>query len=157
MQVRVEVKTGDVVLLEMGASEVCMYMGIVGQKFWVEVLKNGAQLYRDGRPYCIPITHGEAGIYTTSDNRRYTYREIPDASTTPPKPISRDDMPPLIGEAVRVKGDNPHAGNFGIDFADQNNVFNTTQEIMPFDDVVSAFANYPDNLWPLGYSIPASR
>lgn len=168
MQRRVELKPGDVVLLKMGASEACMHMGIVGQEIWVEVLERGAQLYKDGRPFSFPITHGEAGIYTLNGPTWYAYREIPDAATTPAKPITRDDMPPLIGEVVRVKGEDrwgrvkigfygpaEHAGKFGVDFADQDNVFNTTQELMPFDAVVSAFSDYPRNIWPSGYVVPA--
>ncbi|WP_188279270.1 hypothetical protein [Streptomyces sp. CBMA29] len=60
-----------------------MHMRIVGQHLWVEVLEHGAQLYKDGRPFSFPITHGEAGIYAPRDQPWYTYREIPDATTTP--------------------------------------------------------------------------
>lgn len=94
MQTKVEVKTGDVVLLEMGASDVCMFMRIVGQQLWVEVLEHGAQLYKDGHPYSFPITHGEAGIYTPKGQPWYTYREIPDATTTPPYLNGADAVEP---------------------------------------------------------------
>lgn len=72
----IEVNVGDVVLLKMGASEVCDHLKVIDQELWVEALERGAQLYKDGRPFTFPITHGEAGIYTPKGEPWYTYREV---------------------------------------------------------------------------------
>jgi hypothetical protein len=49
--------------LRMGASEVCIFMGIVGQDFEAELTPSGygVQLYRNGRAFSGPNTRGEAG------------------------------------------------------------------------------------------------
>jgi hypothetical protein len=57
------------------------------------VMKDGAQLYKDGRPFSFPILHGEAGIWTHT-GPWYTYREIPDAATTPPNHNGADAVEP---------------------------------------------------------------
>lgn len=68
------VKPGDVVMVELPWSEVCMYMGVAGKVRRVQVRSNGAQiLHESGTPFSMPISHGEAGIYTPIDGDWYTY------------------------------------------------------------------------------------
>jgi hypothetical protein len=65
------------------------------------------------------------------------------------------DIPPLVGEVVRVVGQNrwrrvrmayfgnrPDAGTVEVAFADG------TTDALPFDAVTSQFSHYPDNLAP---------
>lgn len=66
------VKAGDRVMKEMPWSEVCMHMRIAGKLFDCEVKDNSVQLWKDGRVFSAPITHGEAGFYH-DDNRGYYY------------------------------------------------------------------------------------
>ncbi|MET8983272.1 hypothetical protein ABZX85_47680 [Streptomyces sp. NPDC004539] len=67
--------------------------------------------------------------------------------------ISSMDVPPLVGEVVRIVGqdrwgrvrtayyaDSPDAGLFEIEFADG------TLEKLPFGAVVGQFSDYPENL-----------
>ncbi|MEU5425209.1 hypothetical protein AB0H73_06325 [Streptomyces olivoreticuli] len=71
---RVDLEVGDVVRLEMGASEVMMYMKVVGQLFEVEVLEHMAQLWKDGREFSIPMAWGEVGILTDQATKKpYAY------------------------------------------------------------------------------------
>jgi hypothetical protein len=61
---RMRARVRDVVRLELGASEVCMHMGMTGEHRWVRVLPDGAQILRDnGMPDCPTITHGEGGFW----------------------------------------------------------------------------------------------
>lgn len=71
---RVDLKVGDRVRLGVSYSKVCVSMGVAGQALEVEVLKNGVQLYKDGRPFSSPIAWGEAGLYTDQNTHKpYTY------------------------------------------------------------------------------------
>lgn len=53
-------------------SEVCMYMRIAGKEMDFEVVSQHAvQLYRDGKPFSMPILTGEAGLFHTDDGFYY--------------------------------------------------------------------------------------
>lgn len=70
----VELEIGDRVFVTLPASEVCVHMHVADRVMEVEVQQHGAQLLKDGEPYSIPITWGEAGIYTDSTTGKpYTY------------------------------------------------------------------------------------
>jgi hypothetical protein len=61
---RMRARVRDVVRLELGASEVCMHMGMTGEHRWVRVAPTMAEILNDdGTPACPPITHGEAGLW----------------------------------------------------------------------------------------------
>ncbi|MFC4498473.1 MULTISPECIES: hypothetical protein [Streptomyces] len=73
-QQRIDLEIGDRIFLTMPWSEVCVHLQVADRVMEVEVREHGAQLLKDGEPYSIPITWGEAGIYTDSTtNKPYTY------------------------------------------------------------------------------------
>ncbi|MEU1816158.1 hypothetical protein ABZ543_13305 [Streptomyces roseifaciens] len=81
---RVDLEVGDLVRLEMPASEVMQHMKVVGQVFEVEIRANSAQLYKDGQPFSIPVSWGEAGLYTDQLTKKpysYTAERIREAAT----------------------------------------------------------------------------
>ncbi|MEU1552205.1 hypothetical protein ABZ517_05710 [Streptomyces scabiei] len=70
----VELEIGDHIFVTLPYSEVCVHLGVADRVMEVEVREHGAQLMKDGRPFSIPITWGEAGIYTDSTTGKpYTY------------------------------------------------------------------------------------
>ncbi|MFF3697343.1 hypothetical protein [Streptomyces sp. NPDC002221] len=73
-QERVDLEIGDHFVATMPWPEACAHMQVADRVMEVEVLANGAQLFRDSKPYSFPITWGEAGIYTDSTTKKpYTY------------------------------------------------------------------------------------
>ena len=77
---RVAVRPGDVVRLEMPASEVCLHMGISGQVWFARLsgTGRGVELFRteaeaDDRPFGIPVTPGEAGVFRDGHGGFYAY------------------------------------------------------------------------------------
>lgn len=82
---RIYLRPGDRVRLEMPFSEVCMHMRVAGTAMDVELLSGdrgnagrpwfAVQLYRPGEPcpFSLPITPGEAGIFTCADGSHYAY------------------------------------------------------------------------------------
>lgn len=66
------VRPGDLVMLEMPFTEVCMHLGVAGKVMTVLVTEEGAQLLDEKRkPVSFPITLSEAGIYTESGDLHY--------------------------------------------------------------------------------------
>ncbi|MGI8307055.1 hypothetical protein [Saccharopolyspora hattusasensis] len=57
-----EFQVGDVVLVELPYSEVCMHLGIAGQVRAVRIEHYGAQIHNRGEPYSSPVAQAEAGI-----------------------------------------------------------------------------------------------
>jgi hypothetical protein len=61
---RTVVEVGDVVVVTLPYSEVCMHMRVAGTRRPIRVLEDGAQiLNEDGTPFSFPITQGEAGLF----------------------------------------------------------------------------------------------
>ena len=66
-------KIGDRFMIELPYSEVCMHLGLAGKVRMIEIQADGAQILdQEGRPYSIPITWGEAGVYTSRAGQPYT-------------------------------------------------------------------------------------
>jgi hypothetical protein len=55
-------KPGDILLVELPYSEVCMHLRVAGQVRAVQVKPNGAQILNHGKPYSAPILQAEAGL-----------------------------------------------------------------------------------------------
>lgn len=82
----VRVSPGEVVMLELPYSEVCMHMRVAGAVHEVELIHESRSglamaqiLDRDRRPFGGPVTPGEAGIY--SDNRGFYAYEVGEEET----------------------------------------------------------------------------
>lgn len=73
----VNLNRGDIAMIEIGYSEVCVHMRVAGKVMPVQVttgLHPAAQLLdASGKPYSFPVTLGEAGIYTDSTGQPYAY------------------------------------------------------------------------------------
>lgn len=66
------VREGDLVMMTLPFSEVCMHMKVAGKVMTILVLSDMAQLLDEKkRSFSGPITHGEAGIYAEHDGRLY--------------------------------------------------------------------------------------
>jgi hypothetical protein len=71
------VDTGDIVMMEMPYSEVCMSMRVAGHTMFAKVVSGAmgttaAQLYElNGKPFSFPILMGEAGFLFDGNIRRY--------------------------------------------------------------------------------------
>jgi hypothetical protein len=67
------VKQGQMVMVTMPYSEVCMHMRIAGEPMFVKLVHPWmAQLYdMAGREFSAPITTGEAGLFRDEQNRVY--------------------------------------------------------------------------------------
>ncbi|MFJ4686518.1 hypothetical protein [Streptomyces sp. NPDC088789] len=73
-QQRIDLEIGDRIFVTLPYSEVCVHMQVADRVMEVEVREHGAQLLKDGEPYSIPITWGEAGVHTDSTTHKpYTY------------------------------------------------------------------------------------
>jgi hypothetical protein len=77
----VRLTPGEVVMVELPHSEVCMYMRIAGAVHEVELIRESRSglamaqiLDRDRRPFGGAVTPGEAGIY--SDSRGFYAYEV---------------------------------------------------------------------------------
>ena len=77
---RVAVRPGDVVALEMPASEVCLHMGISGQVWFARLSDTGrevrlypteAEAIKGGAG--LPVTPGEAGVFRDGQGGFYAY------------------------------------------------------------------------------------
>lgn len=63
----VPVEIGETVIMVLPWSEVCMHMGVAGQRWRIAIDEVGAQILNDdGTPFSFPITHGEAGLRVKS-------------------------------------------------------------------------------------------
>ena len=70
----VNLEIGDRIYVTLPFSEVCVHMGVADRGMEVEVREHSAQLYKDGEPFSMAITWGEAGIFTDSaTGKPYTY------------------------------------------------------------------------------------
>jgi hypothetical protein len=69
------VRPGEPVEITIAWSEVCMHLGIAGQRRRVEITPGGmAQIYApNGQPFSLPVTPGEAGIYVDYSTDPTTY------------------------------------------------------------------------------------
>lgn len=75
---KVRVKSGDVVRLQMPWSEVCMHLRVADQVRNVKVHDTSASiLNEDGTAYTFPVTHGEVGIYSDADGLYIQQEETP--------------------------------------------------------------------------------
>lgn len=69
---RIDIEPGKRYLLPMPASEVMIYMGLVDELMEVELLPSGGvQLFKDGKPYSLPVLPGEAGMYDDHTTGQY--------------------------------------------------------------------------------------
>lgn len=73
------VTVGQVVLLELPWSEVCLHMGVAGQRMRVLVKDGAAQILTEaGGPFSFPVLLGEAGIrinYATGEMTAHVFEE----------------------------------------------------------------------------------
>lgn len=62
------VQVGDTLTVKLPFSEVCMHLQVAGKKRPIHVLQTMTQiLNEDGTPFSIPVTHGEAGLYSDAE------------------------------------------------------------------------------------------
>lgn len=72
MDTRQYVRRGDIVMMTLPYTEVCISMRVAGQVRSVLVVADGAQiLNNDGTKFSFPVSTGEAGIFFDTVSQRY--------------------------------------------------------------------------------------
>lgn len=74
---RIELEVGDKLQLEMPYSEVMMHMKLAGKVCYIEVGRTSVRILGDdGRPNTGSVTHGEAGLYSSTEPEQwYVYTD----------------------------------------------------------------------------------